>query len=442
MSTIDAETLLDLVRPLVVVVDGTGTVVMARGGAGGFLGYDTSALVGLNVLDVVPADEQLDVATYFVALASEPVNSTRLPIPFRSSVIGADGRVHTVDVIPTALPEHLGRSGWAVVLVPLSLEAGASRSLDAELGGAPRHLVKQLLTEELELSNGEWLTRWFLVDLPEHDEPAVVGSRSGDAGLAEPIREAFLSGWLPWPGAADTAERMFEVADLPEPLRSAALDGGWDIVGASPVVCDGRLVAALLRVGRSLDGDRTVAVRTNVVSRIRGLLEVTTLLYGRWRERDRLIAAASTDPLTGLANRDAFHDALADAAGAPGASVIYVDVDRFKAVNDEWGHDVGDRVLVEVARRIVHACRAADLVARMGGDEFVVLLRDVDASVAREVGERILDEVGRPLGLEHGPGAVSVSVGLAVAGDADVVALADRAMLTAKRQGRARLVSA
>ena len=438
---LDAEALIDLVRPLIAVVDGLGSVVDARGGAGGFLGYSHADLVGANVLDFVPPGEQDEVATYFVDLATLPLNTARLPIPFRSSLIAADGSVQPVDVIPTALPAGAPVTGWLVVIVPLALEAGASRSLDAELAGAPRLHVKQLLTEELELSNGEWISRWFLVDLPDQGPPTVVCSRSGDFGFSEPVLAAFAGGWEPWTRADDAIERLIPAAELPEPLRSVALDGGWDIVGVSAIRPEGRVVAALMRIGRSVDGNATLAVRTNVLSRIRGLLEVTTLLYGRWHERDRLVSAASTDLLTGLANRDAFTDALAARTG--GIDVIYVDVDRFKEVNDAWGHAVGDRVLVEVARRIVGACRADDLVARLGGDEFVVLLGEVDHEVARAIGQRIVDDVGALLTLADGPERVSVSVGLSTGADgSDGVEIADRAMLMAKRQGRARLVTA
>ena len=438
---IGAETLIDLVRPLIAVVDGVGTVIDARGGAGGFLGYAPDDVIGRNVLDFVPAADQDEVASYFVDLAGVPLNTARLPVPFRSSLIAANGSVQPVDVIPTALPADVPVSGWVVVIVPLALEAGASRSLDAELAGAPRLHVKQLLTEELELSNGEWISRWFLVDLPEHGAPTVVSSRSGDFGLGEPVRRAFADGWQPWTDADDAIERLIPAAELPEPLRSIASPGDWDIVGASAVRCDGVVVAALVRIGRSLDGNATLAVRTNVLSRIRGLLEVTTLLYGRWRERDRLVTAASTDPLTGLANRDTFTDALAARPGK--VAVVYIDVDRFKDVNDEWGHAVGDRVLVEVAHRIAAACGPDGLVARMGGDEFVVLLDDVDDETAHRIGQRIVDDVALPLALAEGPHHVSVSVGLsASAPGADVVELADRAMLMAKRQGRARLVTA
>ena len=123
--------------------------------------------------------------------------------------------------------------------------------------------------------------------------------------------------------------------------------------------------------------------------------------------------------------------------------MLYVDVDRFKDVNDRWGHAIGDRVLVEIARRIARSCHPDDLVARFGGDEFVVLLRGVDAATADVVGRRVLANAAAPLRMDDGPDRVTLSVGVALAASGeDPVDAADRAMLTAKRLGRDRIVTA
>jgi diguanylate cyclase (GGDEF)-like protein len=124
-------------------------------------------------------------------------------------------------------------------------------------------------------------------------------------------------------------------------------------------------------------------------------------------------------------------------------AVLYIDVDRFKEVNDRWGHAVGDRVLAQLAERIERSCRPRDVVARFGGDEFVVLLRDVDQAGAERIGERIVAAAGAPLELPDGPERVTLSIGLApVCSDTDPVDVADRAMMSAKRLGRDRLVTA
>jgi len=161
-------------------------------------------------------------------------------------------------------------------------------------------------------------------------------------------------------------------------------------------------------------------------------------------------AQASTDALTGLPNRryfDEFCGLLArrrrsgDAVG-----VLMVDIDRFKVLNDTHGHATGDEVLRAVGGAIVSAVREDDVPARYGGEEFVVLLRNPSPEVALEVGERVRTSV-RALDLRRlGVPAVSVSVGVAVARQADqpigdLIAQADTALYRAKRAGRDRVVA-
>jgi diguanylate cyclase (GGDEF)-like protein len=435
----DPGKVLGFLRPLVLVIDGWGTIAEAHGGCGGFLGYDLDALAGRNVLELVDPAEHDEVASYFVESAGGVPRTTLLPLPFRSTMIDASGATHAVDVIPTGRPEDPDVNGWVVVLVPLSMQAGPARSLDAELGGADRQEVKRLLAEELQIDNAAWVTRLFLVDLPSRH---VTGSRTDDHGLLPTIERAVARGWSPWNEAGSgVGEFDVPIGTAPTGVQTLAFDHGWRLVEAAPIVLDGDVVAAYIRFSRPFDQSPFDSVRTNVETRIRGLVDVTRLLYSRWRDQDALVVAARTDPLTGLANRDAFTDALADSGES--VAVVYIDIDHFKAVNDEWGHAVGDQVLREVARRISSACRRDDVVARIGGDEFVVLLRCVDDVIAGRICRRIIDEVAIQLNLPVGPRHVSVSVGLAIdplAGD--LVEQADQAMLAAKRLGRARLASA
>ena len=161
---------------------------------------------------------------------------------------------------------------------------------------------------------------------------------------------------------------------------------------------------------------------------------------------------ASTDALTGLPNRRYFDEYVSLLArrrrAGDAVGVLMVDIDKFKALNDRYGHAVGDEVLRAVAAAIVSAVREDDVPARFGGEEFVVLLRNPDPGVAVEVGERIRAAV-RGLDLRrHGvTGPVSVSVGVAVADGPEepveeLLEVADRALYRAKRGGRDRVVAA
>jgi diguanylate cyclase (GGDEF)-like protein len=162
-------------------------------------------------------------------------------------------------------------------------------------------------------------------------------------------------------------------------------------------------------------------------------------------------AQASTDALTGLPNRryfDEFCGLLArrrrsgDAVG-----VLMIDIDKFKVLNDTHGHATGDEVLRAVGGAIVGAVREDDVPARYGGEEFVVLLRNPSPEIALEVGERVRVAVASLDLRRLGVGGVSVSVGVAVARQADqpideLIARADQALYRAKRAGRDRVIAA
>ncbi|MCW5981817.1 MAG: EAL domain-containing protein [Bryobacteraceae bacterium] len=164
----------------------------------------------------------------------------------------------------------------------------------------------------------------------------------------------------------------------------------------------------------------------------------------------KLIHDALHDSLTDLPNRALFLDRLQQALNrlprrrSAGLAVLFVDIDRFKLVNDSLGHHVGDYVLVTIARRLTSALRSADTVARLGGDEFVVLLEDLAASEeAFRVAERLQQELGRPVRWHDHEVFVTASIGIALAGAAtsrpdELLRAADIAMYRAKRKGLAR----
>lgn len=176
-----------------------------------------------------------------------------------------------------------------------------------------------------------------------------------------------------------------------------------------------------------------------------------TVRHARERKRAerRLMQLAHYDQLTGLANRITFQERVAQAltrARRRGNhfAVLYIDVDRFKAINDAFGHDAGDVLLEQVGRRLHRSVRDYDTVARLGGDEFAVLADDLaSGSEAEDVARRIMHSVEPPIELEGRSLQVTLSIGVALYPDAalsiaELVKCADRALYQAKRRGRNR----
>ena len=180
------------------------------------------------------------------------------------------------------------------------------------------------------------------------------------------------------------------------------------------------------------------------------LVSVTDVTREHSRQED-LAYRASHDSLTGLLNRHEFRMAL-DAAirrqhdGGRGVAVLFVDLDNFKTVNDSAGHPTGDQVLALAAGRIRHAARRADIVARVGGDEFAVLCdyHGKDPQHIEDVAARIAAAFDRPITVDGGSWTVGVAVGTATpkgptSTSDELLAAADRAMYSSKSRPQSRL---
>ncbi len=204
--------------------------------------------------------------------------------------------------------------------------------------------------------------------------------------------------------------------------------------------------------GRVGDSSDDAAGLLLAAQRLSDLLDQVVLLAvdAYVQESQRVLAArAIRDPLTGLLNRAAFDDALERAVaetarnGAP--SLLLIDLDGFKGINDTLGHLAGDDVLVHVAKVLTGAVRDGDVVARLGGDEFGVLLPRTSADSARRRGERLVAAAASATGLRPSgaPSPVGFSVGagwLADPGNGpDLFLVADEAMYEAKRSGGGRV---
>ena len=175
-----------------------------------------------------------------------------------------------------------------------------------------------------------------------------------------------------------------------------------------------------------------------MVAQTTNAIETSTLL-------SQLRSEASSDALTGLSNRRSFEEALNEIARTRSPVAIgFVDVDYFKQVNDHYGHAAGDFVLSTIARRLEASLRPGDVAARIGGDEFVVLLRDATAEDTRRVGDAIALAMRSPIVVDGKPLFITLSIGFVnQTAPLDPDALmeqADQAVYRAKEGGRNRIV--
>jgi diguanylate cyclase (GGDEF)-like protein/PAS domain S-box-containing protein len=223
-----------------------------------------------------------------------------------------------------------------------------------------------------------------------------------------------------------------DVSLMEESFRRIRTDGS-----VTPVECRWRHADGSVRwletVFSNLLGDPKV---NGVVLNSRDITERQKLSEG-------LRKRAFHDALTGLANRARFEERLEQASGDADTAVLFIDLDNFKTVNDSLGHGAGDQFLSEVARRLSTCVRMGDVVARMGGDEFAVLISGVDAQIrAPRIAERILRELAAPIELERRAITPSASIGIACGDSAqnaqEILRDADLALYEAKRSGKGR----
>ncbi len=426
--------MLNHLRQTVIVIDGDGTILQHMGSSLGVLGYATGDLVGTNALEHV-APEHYD-AMLFAFLGPEDRIVRSKHLPFKVGLLDRGGKTHYADCCGErilAADQHL----WIVTMMPHQLQSASAHALHAYGTGASSLEVAETVAKSLSMEwDDAFKIRSFL--LSGHDgswfTSATEPGRPSEVGLGAKIASS-IDVAAPWNLDVTDVHTVLPVAELPQAIAEAARDAGFAVADLAVACLDGQPTLALLSFAIH---EHTFAGNIDMI--LRDSIQTIERTLRRERNDEILTRAAEQDPLTGLANRSRFADALEQRIAS--SAVLFIDLDEFKQVNDTFGHAVGDAVLVEVAHRISEVCRPDDVVARMGGDEFAVLLEDVDTEGATHISERILEAIAEPLPLGLGPVHVLASGGLttAASGLSDCVERADLAMFRGKRSGSGQLV--
>jgi diguanylate cyclase (GGDEF)-like protein len=280
----------------------------------------------------------------------------------------------------------------------------------------------------------------FVLDGTTTSFGSVAGATSNSLFASERPAAEGLRRWEPGDPAAKLIHTPLHDRDA---LLDHLLPGASNVI-IIPIVADQRQLGV---IAADFGGNRRARVPVATIETLGRIASHAALVLRNIELRKTVEQLASRDPLTDLPNRRSFTVALdREIARAKrngtGLGVVFLDVDHFKAVNDHFGHAVGDSVLLEVADGLRAHGRGADLVARYGGEEFIVLLPDSDVDDATAAAERVRTAIAESMTTTR----VTMSAGVAQFPEHgrtadDLIQAADAAMYEAKRRGRDRTVT-
>jgi diguanylate cyclase (GGDEF)-like protein/PAS domain S-box-containing protein len=409
----------------ILVIAGDGEIRYAGGSVERDFGWTPEQLVGRNVIEFTTPEE--------VAVAIESLgdllnhNLLGIGVPTVFSIVRADGSLTCWAVGAVPLFDQPGVEGITLFFLPWDAQRQFDDGLAALLAGDRIDVafakLGQGIVYALEAVGAS--VHWGF-DGERFAHAASVG--------IDPACYDLDAG--PWYDAVTSGEpRYVATSVLPEAAAAAAAANGLAGCWSIPVPPTDGVEPAVLTVWREV-ATNPVTAHDFMIARA---LRYVQLALVRRAEHQKLARLASHDTLTGAVNRAEFHRQLQAAllGGGP-VAVLFCDLDRFKPVNDSYGHATGDAVLVVVADRFRASLGATDVLARLGGDEFTVLV-DGDEAEARRRAEVLVAAIDEPIDVGETTVTLGLSVGIAVATSevtADELLLqADVALYEAKRAG-------
>jgi diguanylate cyclase (GGDEF)-like protein len=402
-----------LPHPAWLVALGSGSVVAANQSAALCFEQPCAALLGQQALDLAASPE--DLAWWAGAAAGD------------CSPLVSD----TLLALPGGLSMHVSRSIRAVAL---------------DGGSSPSHALVMLVDRSTEQRAG--LEREMLVaDLQATLEATADGILVTDlTGKVRTFNRRFAQLWalpadllLQRDDTAVWAWMQNSVFDVPAFEAWLLAIQGVQATPSSPTGDEASAERITLRSGQVLE---RVMQPLRLAGRLQGRVSSFRDLSASLAAQARIDSLATHDVLTGLPNRRLLGEQIAAVTGHKTRALLVVDLDRFAHINDSLGQATGDRVLLDVSQRIQGCLRQDDLLARLGGDQFAVLLQGADAAAAEASARRILNVVAQPCRVEDVTFTLTCSIGLALAPSHgenldDLVRHAETAMRAVKAAGRA-----
>jgi diguanylate cyclase (GGDEF)-like protein/PAS domain S-box-containing protein len=415
----------------VMLVGLDGTIRWIGGSAERDFGASAETVQGRNILDFLPPDQIESAISSMQDLGRADEIGIGVPVPF--AILRADGSRTWQQIGAVPLNDDPDVEGITFFYMPWDSHHHLDQFMAALLADEPLVVVLEHLAQSIAFG-------LEAIGVSVHHDLRSGGAVAAGAGVPDALLRLDDGPWLE---VAATGEALhLSVEDLSVGAEAAARDAGIQGVWVIPVAGSNGSPRAVVAIWRPVASPPVNAHQFAITRSLR----YVELALVRHAEHVQLAHMATHDTLTGVATRAVFSRRLAEALeGSTPTVVLFCDLDGFKEVNDTHGHVAGDDVLAEVARRFRTALRPGDMLARMGGDEFTVLLRGDEAS-ARAVADRMLESLTEPIDVADAKVRIGVSIGAAVSttgvSSDRLMRSADAAVYEAKRAGGQRMVVA